>query len=98
MENRLHVVVLPTEQEGKEGKVALFRVASDKINLPNVSLSRISGKCLFPAELVHHHDEHAPFFANDEELDIYIARVATDIQAAVRSGEGTTIEVREVEL
>ena len=98
MENRLHVVVVPTESEGKKGKIALFRVVSNKINLPNISMSRVSGNCLLPAELVHHHDGHTPFFTNDEELNIYIARVATDIRAAIKSGEGTTVEVREIEL
>lgn len=64
----------------------------DVDSLPSVSLSRVKGKCIFRLDKMHEHDEHAPIFANSNDVDFYIQRVCDDIKASLSNNTETNIE------
>ena len=63
--------------------------------LPEVSLSRKHGACMFRVDQLSNHDSHSPGFVTEEDTDAYILRVVTEIKEKV--GEAITLKEKELE-
>ena len=64
----------------------LFRTVlekGDKGPFPEVSLSRVEGKCIFTLDRLHEHNDHAAGFSSVKDTDEYINRVTHAIEHAL---------------
>jgi hypothetical protein len=61
--------------------------------LPEISLARISGRCMYRLDKLHEHDFHAPPFHSDADCDLYILRVLKDISEAKCDGAHIEVEI-----
>jgi len=89
---------------GQGTYVALFRgiVEGNDIDpekLPQVSLSRIPGKCHFRLDQMHMHDHHAPPWQDVVLMNSYIQRVIDDIRDGCLKGKIALLgEVQKVNI
>ena len=98
---KIKVEIIPL---GAGTYVALFRgiIEGDDIDpekLPQVSLSRIPGKCHFRLDQMHMHDHHAPPWQDTVLMNSYIQRVIDDIRnGCLKSKIALAGEVQKVQI
>lgn len=84
--------------------VALFRGfvkgnEADMEKLPEISLSRVHGKCYFRVDQLHQHDGHAPAWSDEVKMKEYIERVFNEIKTkCVEKGLMLNDEIQQVKI
>lgn len=76
------VVVRIKHPEGKIGILFHSDCTGEK-DLPQVSLSRKKGGCLFTVDKLHEHDNHTPWHDDQASANAYCDRVVGDIKAGL---------------
>lgn len=91
-------------ETGSGAYVALFRgiIGGEDIDLeklPEVSLSRVHGKCYFRVDQLHQHDGHAPAWSDEVKMKEYIERVFNEIKTkCVEKGLMLNDEIQQVKI
>lgn len=91
-------------ETGSGAYVALFRgiISGEDVDLeklPEVSLSRVHGKCYFRLDKMHEHDHHAPPWTDQVLMQTYIERVFNEIrEKCVEAGLALNDEVQTVKV
>ncbi len=77
------IVVVRIKAESNIGILFHSDCTGEQVPLPAVSLSRTKGKCIFPIDRLHEHDDHTPWHSDSVKANVYCERVVNDIKEAL---------------